>query len=401
MIKIEPNRMTIPFHKADMGEEEAQAAAAAVRSGWLTMGPVTIEFEQQFAKHIGTRHAIAVSSCTAGLHLSLDAIGLKSSDEVIVPTTTFTATAEVVAYSGAVPVLADIDRVSLNLDASEIERRITPRTKAIIPVHYGGQPCDMAPILAIAKRHNLHVIEDAAHALPATYRGTRVGAVSELTVFSFYATKTLTTGEGGMITTDNDEYASRIRLMRLHGIGRDAWKRYSAEGSWYYEVLEAGYKYNMTDIQAAIGLVQLGKLHNMAVARSNIALRYNEAFAQIEQLEVPVVREDSESAWHLYPLRVRAELLTISRDEFITSLKEQGIGTSVHFIPLHLQPYYQNRYGSRAGDLPRAEAEYRRYISLPIFPTMQDQEVEYVIETVKRIVTANSRSAILAGSATD
>ncbi|HLZ41962.1 MAG TPA: DegT/DnrJ/EryC1/StrS family aminotransferase [Candidatus Sulfotelmatobacter sp.] len=365
------------------------------------MGPVTIEFEQQFARHIGTRHAIAVSSCTAGLHLSLDAIGIEAGDEVIVPTTTFTATAEVVAYSGARPVLADIDPVSLNIDPAEIERRITPRTKATIPVHYGGQPCDMASILAISKPHSVHVIEDAAHSLPASYRGTCVGAIGEMTVFSFYATKTLTTGEGGMITTNNDEYASRMRLMRLHGIGRDAWKRYTAEGSWYYEVLEAGYKYNMTDIQAAMGLVQLGKLQQMASARSRIASRYNEAFGQMEQLEIPSVRQDSESAWHLYPLRIRNELLTISRDEFISALKEEGIGTSVHFIPLHLQPYYQKKYGYRAGDLPRAEAEYRRYISLPIFPTMQDREIEYVVEKVKQIVTANSRTTVFAGRATD
>ena len=394
-------RLVIPFHKIDVGEEEALAVADAVRSGWLTMGPKTIEFEQKFANYIGARHAVAVSSCTAGLHLALEAVGIQPGDEVIVPTTTFTATAEVVTYLGAVPVLADINAATLNLDPEDARRRITTRTKAIMPVHYGGQPCDMEEIHAIAQRHHLHVIEDAAHALPASYRGTRVGAISETTVFSFYATKTLTTGEGGMVVTNNEAHANRMRLMRLHGIGRDAWKRYTAEGSWYYEVLEAGYKYNMTDVQAAMGLVQLEKADRMSAARRGIALKYDQAFAQIEQLEIPTVMNDRESSWHLYPLRIRPECLRITRDELIVALKEAGVGTSVHFIPLHLHPYYARNFGYRPGDLPRAAMEYNRYLSLPIFPTMSDSEIQYVIEKVQEIVSSSTRSRVLAEATTD
>ena len=269
-----------------MGEEEAQAAAEAVRSGWLTMGPRTTEFEEKFAAYVGARHALAVNSCTAALHLALEAIGgLKPGDEVLVPTVTFTATAEVVAYFGARPVLVDVDPVTLNLSPADAARRITPNTKAIIPVHLSGQPCDMDEIQELARAHGLRVIEDAAHAVPASYHGRSIGRVSETTCFSFYATKTLATGEGGMLTTDNDAIADRVRIMRLHGIGRDAWKRYTAEGSWYYEVIAPGYKYNMTDLQAAIGLVQLAKCDEMRARRAAIARRYDQAFAQLPQLQ--------------------------------------------------------------------------------------------------------------------
>jgi dTDP-4-amino-4,6-dideoxygalactose transaminase len=393
--------LVVPFHKIDVGEEEAQAVANAVRSGWLTMGPQTIEFENKFASYVGADHAVAMSSCTAGLHLALEALRIQPGDEVIVPTTTFTATAEVVTYLGGVPVLADINPATLNLDPQDALRRITARTKAVIPVHYGGQPCDMDEIHEIAERHHLHVIEDAAHALPASYRGTRVGAISGITVFSFYATKTLTTGEGGMVATNNEAHANRMRLMRLHGIGRDAWKRYTAEGSWYYEVQEAGYKYNMTDVQAAMGLVQLQKADRMSSARYRIALKYNQAFADIEQLEIPAVMSDRESSWHLYPLRIHPEMLRITRNDFIAALKEAGVGTSVHFIPLHLHPYYAKRFGYRPGDLPRAAREYDRYLSLPIFPTMSESEIQYVIERVQEIVNSSTRSRMFAGAATD
>jgi perosamine synthetase len=384
-----------------VGEDEVQAVSAVVRSGWLTMGPKTIQFEEEFGAYIGARHAIAISSCTAGLHLALEAIGIKAGDEVIVPTNTFTATAEVVVYLGAVPILADIDPITLNVDPADIERRITARTRAVIPVHYGGQPCDMDEIQAVAQRHDLHVVEDAAHALPASYRGVRIGKLSPLTVFSFYATKTLTTGEGGMITTDDDEYAARMRLMRLHGIGRDAWKRYTKEGSWYYEVTEAGYKYNMTDVQSSMGLVQLHKLESMWEARRQIALRYNQGFAAVEQLDIPVEKSDRKSAWHLYPLRLRPEKAATDRNELIQALKEKGVGSSVHFIPLHLHPYYQERFGYRRGDLPYAEAEYERCLSLPIFPGMRSDETEYVIETVRNHVNLSSRSRVAFGTAVD
>jgi perosamine synthetase len=381
----------VPFHCADVGEQEAQAAADVVRSGWLTMGPKTIEFEQKFASYIGARHAIGVSSCTAGLHLALDAIGLKQGDEVLVPTTTFTATAEVVTYFKAKPVLVDVDAETLCMDPVDAERRITKHTRAVIPVHYAGQPCEMDAIQDLATRHGLRVIEDAAHALPAFYHGVRVGAISELTAFSFYATKTLTTGEGGMVTTDNDDLATRMRMMRLHGIGRDAWKRYSAEGSWFYEVLDVGYKYNLTDIQSAIGIVQLAKCDRMRAARAEIATRYTEEFAKERTLQVPTIGDNCDSAWHLYVLRLNLEEISITRSEMIEKLGERGIGTSVHFIPLHMHPYYRNAYGYLAEDFPVASKQYQRYISLPIFPGMTPTQVNYVIENVLEIIRAAAR----------
>lgn len=381
----------IPFHLADVGEEEAQAAAEVVRSGWLTMGPKTIEFEQQFAAYVGAKHAVGVNSCTAALHLALDAIGLKPGDEVLVPTTTFTATAEVVTYFKAKPVLVDVDPVSLCIDPADAERRITSRTRAIIPVHFAGQPCEMDAIRDIAACRNLRVIEDAAHALPASYNGIPVGCISELTAFSFYATKTLTTGEGGMVTTDNDDLAKRIRMMRLHGIGRDAWKRYSSEGSWFYEVLDTGFKYNLTDIQSAIGLVQLRKCSQMRDAREAIAARYTDAFSSEEALLAPSVGPCRSSAWHLYVLRLNLDQLTISRAEVIEKLKTRGIGTSVHFIPLHMHPYYRDTYQYHAEDFPVATEQYERYISLPLFPGMTSSQIDYVIENVLAIIHAASR----------
>ncbi len=380
----------IPFHSAFVGEEEAQAAAEVVRSGWLTMGPKTIEFEQRFASYVGAKHAVGVNSCTAALHLALDAIGLKEGDEVLVPTTTFTSTAEVVCYFNAKPVLVDVDPENLCMDPTDAERRITEKTRAVIPVHFAGQPCDMDAIQGMAERHGLRVIEDAAHALPASYRGNRIGAISEFTAFSFYATKTLTTGEGGMVTTDNEDLATRMRLMRLHGIGRDAWKRYSAEGSWYYEVMNPGFKYNLTDIQSAIGIVQLAKCDQMNAARKHIASRYNEGFANEPALEVPRISADRQSSWHLYVLRLNLESLAITRNELIDQLRVQGIGTSVHFIPLHLHPYYRKTYGYIADDFPVASAQYQRYLSLPIFPAMTSSQIDYVIDCVLKIV-ANSQ----------
>lgn len=374
--------MKIPFHRADLGEEEVRAVSDVVRSGWLTMGPKTIEFERQFANYIGAKYAVAVSSCTAALHLSLEAIGIRAGDEVLVPTTTFTATAEIVAYFGARPVLVEVDGKTFNIDIEDAKRKIGVRSRAIIPVHFAGQPCNLHEIQEIADRHRLHVIEDAAHALPSEYQGRRVGTISELTAFSFYATKTLSTGEGGMVTTDNGDYARRMQMMRLHGISRDAWKRYSSEGSWYYEVIEAGYKYNFTDMQAALGLVQLAKCDGMHEARCRIAARYTRAFASSAALEVPELLPDRTTAWHLYVLRLRLERLRIDRDMFIRRLAEAGVNTSVHFIPLHLQPFYRTRYGYVPGDFPVAEEQYRCCLSLPIYPSMTEEEVDYVIAAV-------------------
>jgi dTDP-4-amino-4,6-dideoxygalactose transaminase len=381
----------IPFHRASLGEEEVRAVSEVIRSGWLTMGARTFEFERQFASYVGAPYAIAVSSCTAGLHLCLEAIGIKPGDEVLVPTTTFTATAEVVTYLGARPVLVDIDAQTLNLDVVDAAEKITARTRAIIPVHFGGQPCDLAEIQDLAQTHKLHVIEDAAHALPASYRGKPIGSISELTAFSFYATKTLSTGEGGMVTTSNEDYARRLQVMRLHGISRDAWKRYSAEGSWHYEVIEAGYKYNLTDMQSALGIVQLSKCDAMNQSRSDIAKRYTQAFRLIDALEVPEVLPDRTTSWHLYVLRLRLDALRIDRARFIRELGERGVSASVHFIPLHLQPFYQREFDYKEGDFPVAEQEYQRCLSLPLYPTMSEEEVEQVIWAVRDVVSCWSK----------
>ncbi len=378
--------LKIPFHRSAMGEDEVQAVSQVIRSGWLTMGAKTFQFEREFAEYIGASHAVAVSSCTAALHLSLDAIGLRPGDEVLVPTNTFTATAEVVTYLSGRPVLVDIDERTLNICPLDAHRKLTPRTRAIIPVHFGGLPCDLDEIHAMAATCELHVIEDAAHALPSSYRGKRVGAISEITAFSFYATKTVSTGEGGMITTDNEDYARRFGLMRLHGISRDAWKRYSGEGSWQYQVLEPGYKYNFTDLQAALGIVQLSKCDEMLRKRRKIAETYTRAFRTMEAVETPVTLTDRENSWHLYVLRLQTDQLRISRDQFITELAERGVQSSVHFIPLHLQPAYQRLYGYKEGDLPAAERQYARSVSLPIYPTMSELEVQCVISCVAEVV---------------
>lgn len=397
--------LKVPFHRAAVGEEEASAVAEVIRSGWFTMGPKTFEFERQFAQYIGARHAVAVSSGTAALHLSLEAIGLKPGDEVLVPTTTFTATAEAVTYSGARPVLVDIDSRAMNFDVADAERKISPRTRAIIPVHFAGQPCDLAEIYELATKHQLQVIEDAAHALPSTYRGRRIGTLAESTAFSFYATKTLTTGEGGMITTDDDDRAQRFRTLRLHGIEQDAWKRYSGQGAWNYQVLEAGFKYNLTDIQAALGIVQLGKCDAMNDARRRIACLYNAAFAEEPSLEIPAELPDRETSWHLYVLRLRLEQLNVDRDRFLDELAERGVGASVHFIPLHLQPFYQRTFGYKTGDFPHAEREFQRCLSLPIYPTMTDGEIGHVISAVLDVTkgarrrNSRPRAYAVAGSA--
>ena len=383
--------MTVPFHVAAVGEEEARAAAQVIRSGWLTMGARTLEFEKQFAAYVGARHAIALNSGTSALHLALEAAGIRAGDEVLLPATTFTASGEVVCYLGAKPVLVDVDPKSMNIDVHDAAKKVNAKTRAIIPVHLAGVPCEMAELQELAKAHNLRVIEDAAHALPASYRGILIGALSELTAFSFYATKTLTTGEGGMITTDNDAFADRIRVMRLHGIEGDAWKRYSKAGSWFYQVVEAGFKYNMTDIQAAIGLVQLAKCDDLSAARQSIAERYTHAFAGVPAVQTPDCPADRKTSWHLYILRLRLDFLTITRDQFITELNQRGIGVSVHFIPLHLHPFYQRKFGYKPGDFPAAEGEYQRAISLPLFPGMTEEHVQAVVQAVIDIATKFKR----------
>jgi perosamine synthetase len=298
---------------------------------------------------------------------------------------TFTATAEIVLYFKAKPVLVDCDPDTLNIDPRKLEAAITQRTKAIIPVHFAGQPCDMKPIQTVAKAHQLHVVEDAAHALPAEYEGKKIGTIGDITCFSFYATKTIATGEGGMATTNNPDWADRMRVMSLHGISHDAWKRYTKEGSWYYEVVYPGFKYNLTDIAAAIGIEQLKKCNDFWRARQRIARLYDEGFADLAELKTPVCLPEVQHAWHLYVIQLNLAALRIDRSQFIEALREAGIGSSVHFIPLHLHPYYRNEFGYSAEDFPQASAVYERIVSLPIYPKMTAGEVERVINGVRSI----------------
>jgi dTDP-4-amino-4,6-dideoxygalactose transaminase len=327
--------------------------------------------------------------------LAANVIGLQPGDEVLTPSFTFTATAEVATYFGARPVLCDSVAGGFNINIADAERRITAKTKAIIPVHIGGEPCDLDAIHAMASRHDLHVIEDAAHAFPATFRGKRIGTCSALTAFSFYATKNITTGEGGMLVTDREDYVEKAQCMRLHGISKGAWKRYSRDGTWFYEVLHAGFKLNLPDILSAIGSAQLRKADQFLRRRSQIALRYCRSFARIEELELPpTVSSDCEHSWHLFLLRLRPATLKIERNEFIEELKNQGIGVSVHFIPLHLHPYYAQTYGYNPGDFPDAEDAFSRCLSLPIYPSLSDDEVDRVIETVEKVVSTYRRTLV-------
>jgi dTDP-4-amino-4,6-dideoxygalactose transaminase len=376
----------VPFHRPSIGEDEIRSVVETLKSGWLTTGRKVKDFEEDFAKYVGCGHAVAVNSGTAALHLALDAIGINEGDEIIVPAMTFTATAEVVIYFKAIPVLVDCRRDTLNIDTDQIQRAITPRTKAIIPVHFGGQPCAMDRIVEIAKQHKLKVIEDAAHALPAAYHGKKVGTIGDITCFSFYATKTITTGEGGMATTDNPEWANRMRVMSLHGISLDAWNRYTEKGSWYYEIIYPGYKYNLTDIAAALGSEQLKKCDQFYEARRRIAERYDKAFANLAEIQVPVRVPEIQHAWHLYVIQLELERLRMNRHEFIERLKKEGVGTSVHFIPLHLHPYYRDRFGYKPSDFPNASAVFERIVSLPIYPNMTEANVRDVIVAVRKLI---------------
>jgi dTDP-4-amino-4,6-dideoxygalactose transaminase len=375
----------VPFAMPDIGEAEIESVVETLRSGWLTTGPKVRQFEEDFSNYVGCHHAVAVNSATAALHLALAAVGIEADDEVLVPTMTFAATAEVVLYFKARPVLVDCQPETLNLDADRIEKAITARTKAIIPVHIAGQACAMDRIMEIAKAYDLRVIEDAAHALPARLQGRMIGTIGDITCFSFYATKTITTGEGGMATTENPEWADRMRMMGLHGISKDAWKRYTAEGSWYYEILYPGFKYNLTDIAAAIGIEQLKKCEQFWQIRQHYAELYHEEFRDVPGIITPHVVPDLQHAWHLYVIQLDLDQWRISRNEFIALLKQENIGTSVHFIPLHLHPYYRNTFQYRPEDFPTASAVFERIVSLPIYPKMTETDVRRVIEAVRAL----------------
>lgn len=411
----------LSFALPDVDEAEINEVAGALRSGWVTTGSKAHQFEREFALYVGAKHAVAVNSCTAALHLALEAIGLQAGDIVLTTPYTFAATAEVVRYFDAVPVFVDIEPDTLNIDpallAAAVEAldrgtrtadgwlppalrngrlsAVSGRLKAIIPVHIAGLPADLDAIYAIAAEHNLAVIEDAAHALPAKHKGQIIGQspnrdyphrISQLVCFSFYATKTITTGEGGMVCTDDEVLTERCRLMALHGISQDAWKRYASNGSWYYEIIAPGYKYNMTDIAAAMGLAQLRKAERMWRRRREIALRYNDAFGSIPELQIPADRPDCQHAWHLYILRLNLDRLRLDRTQFIRELKQLNIGTSVHFIPLHIHPYYHETYGYTPADFPVAFEEFQRVVSLPIYSKMTDEDVGDVISSVLRLV---------------
>lgn len=379
----------LPFAQPDIGEPEIDEVCDSLRSGWLTTGPKTKKFETEFASFVSAKHALAVNSATSGLHLALEAIGIGPGDKVLTTVNTFTASAEVIRYLGADPIFVDIDERTLNMDIDQVRLALSanPEVRALMPVHMAGQACNMDALSTLAKEYKLRLVEDAAHALPSTYRGNMIGSIGDVTVFSFYVTKTLATGEGGMVVTDDDEIASRISTMRLHGISRDVFDRYRAnKPSWYYEVIAPGFKYNMPDIAAAIGIHQLRKVRDMKDRRQDIADQYCSAFRDLPiNLPTPVIPDD-EHSWHLFVIQLDLEELQISRDRFIELVSEEGIGTSVHFIPLHMQPYWRDKYALTSDQFPIASAVYHRIVSLPIYSKMTDSDVERVIEAVRNIV---------------
>jgi dTDP-4-amino-4,6-dideoxygalactose transaminase len=384
--------MRVPFHRPSIDQEEIDEVVDTLRSGWLTTGPKTANFEREFRNYLGVPQAQAVNSCTAGLHLALTALNVGPGCEVITTPLTFCATVNVILHVGATPVLADVGDDG-NIDPVSVAERIMERTRAIIPVHLAGLPCEMDSLWTIAREHRLHVVEDCAHAVGSHYRGWPIGAgnpsrgdYSAAAAFSFYATKNLTTGEGGMVTTHNEALANTMKVLCLHGISRDAWNRYADRGNWYYEVLTSGFKYNLTDIQSSIGLHQLRRLEDFIAKRTQLARLYNELLADVDEVELPSDNPDTRHAWHLYMLRLNLHKLEINRDQFILSLLERGIGTSVHFIPIPLHPFFAKYAHLPQNNCPRAMALYPRLVSLPLYPAMTSADVEYVAAAVKDVV---------------
>jgi len=389
----------LPFALPLIGDEEITEVVDTLKSGWLTTGKKTAAFERQFEEFVVAENALAVNSATSGLHLALEAIGVGEGDAVLTTPYTFTATAEVIRYLGADPVLVDIDPQTFNIDPNLIRQEIAKHKniKAIIPVHFAGQSCEMDEILEIAKEYDVKVVEDAAHALPTTYKGKVIGSISDITVYSFYVTKTIATGEGGMITTENKDYLARMKTMRLHGINRDVFDRYTSnKPSWFYEVVEPGYKYNMTDVAASIGIHQLNKACTFQQRRAWIADKYNEAFKDLPFKTPFVKRPEDTHAWHLYVLQLDLESMSVDRDKFIEMMVEENIGTSVHFIPLHLHPYWRDKYNYQPEDFPVALDVFSRAVSLPIYPKMTDEDVSNVIAAVKSVCGQISKPTRLA-----
>jgi dTDP-4-amino-4,6-dideoxygalactose transaminase len=375
----------LPYCLPSIGEEEIAEVTDSLRSGWVTTGPKVKRFEQEFAAYVGAKHALAVNSCTAALHTSLAALDIGPGDEVIVPTLTFCATANVVVHLGATPVIVDVDQ-NFQISFEAVLRAVGPRTKAIIPVHYGGQACSLQEILTLADSHGIPVVEDAAHAVGADYAGKKIGSHGRAVCFSFYAIKNMTTAEGGMITTNDDTLARRLLSLSLHGMSRDSWTRYTEAGSWYYEVLEPGYKYNMSDIQAALGIHQLRRLDGFVLRRQEIAAMYSRAFSDLPEIFLPSRLPGRTHTFHLYPIRLNADLLQLNRSAFIEELRARNIGTSVHFIPLHRHPFYRDRYGYQPDQFPTCEAIYQGLLSLPLYPRMTDRDATDVIEAIRDIV---------------
>jgi len=372
-------------------QSEIDEVVSSMKSGWLGTGPKVHKFEEMFKEYKGCKYAMALNSCTAALHLSMLTIGIKSGDEVIVPTMTFTSTSSAVIHAGGIPVFTDCERDSMNIDIEDIERKITPKTKAIIPVHFAGRPCNMDAIMNIARRHHLKVIEDSAHAIEAKYKGKKTGIFGDIGCFSFYVTKNIVTGEGGMAITNNKEYSDKIKILGLHGMSKDAWKRFSDEGYKHYQVLYAGYKYNMMDLQAAIGIHQLPRVDKYWQRRQEIWNRYNEAFKDLPVFTPVSVEPDTIHAYHLYTLLLDIDRLKITRDEFLYEMTKRNIGVGVHYIALHLHPYYQKNFGHKRGDFPNAEWISDRTVSLPLSPKLTDKDVEGVIMGVRKIMQCRIR----------
>jgi dTDP-4-amino-4,6-dideoxygalactose transaminase len=402
--------MQVPFFRPDLGDAEVAEVTAVLRGGWLTSGPLVRRFEQEFAAAVGAAHAVAVNSCTAALHLAVAGLGLNARQAVLVPTMTFAATAEVVHYQGAVPLLVDCDPVTGNVDLKDAARKLeqlrtgdlppsVPPEAAVvglIPVHVGGLMLDIERVQDFCRGHRLWLVEDAAHAFPAAWRPgpgqpwQRCGEqTAQVSCFSFYANKTITTGEGGMAVTDDPELAERMRLLSLHGLSHDAWGRYADGGSWDYRIVAPGYKYNLTDLAAAIGVHQLARAEAMRCRRETIAKAYRDALADVAEIELPPADDNRLHAWHLFPIRLRTDRLAIPRNAFVQQLKQAGVGCSVHWRPLHLHPYYQERFGWRPEHFPAATALWQRLVSLPLFPGMTEDQVRYVADTVKGICARN------------
>jgi len=371
----------IPYGRQTIDDEDIKAVIEVLRSDWLTTGPKVAEFEEALARYVEAKYAVAVSSGTAALHCAMYALGIGPGDEVIVPTMTFAASANCVIYQGGIPVFVDVTSDTLLIDPKDVERKITPQTKAIIAVDYAGQPCDYDALQEIADRHHLSLVADACHSLGAAYQGRSVGSLADLSVFSFHPVKHITTGEGGMITTDNEEYAKRMRIFRNHGIASDHRDR-DAEGTWFYEMVDLGYNYRITDFQCALGMSQLQKLPRWLERRQEISRQYDEVFAGIKGITPLAVRLDVRHAYHLYVVRINQDETGIERGEFLQVLRSRGIGVNVHYVPVHLHPFYQNRFGTGRGLCPVAESAYEQILSLPIYPAMTDEDIKIVVHAV-------------------